>query len=187
MPLPKFSDIFAKRAPKVEETADEPAKVEQPEAAVEEDPSSLAERSQETTSDPEAPVAGQGADQAAAELAKTAHKDQDTGVSAIGEADIEPETEPESEPESREEPMPTDSMGNQENSPAEPVQDGQTPSPEPIGEPGSLGDTLSEVFQTRRTRDPLIQALLDEHGQVDIQDLASDLRRLAGEVEAESN
>ena len=83
--------------------------------------------------------------------------------------------------------MSTDPNESQENSPAEHIKDEQTPSTKPIEVPDSLSETLSEVFQKRRTRDPLVQALLDEHGQVDIQDLASDLRKLADELGARSD
>lgn len=180
MPLSRISSIFAKRTPTVEETADEPAEVEQPKNTVADDLSVLTERSQNTSSGPEGPQAGD-------ELAKTAHEARDTGVSAIDEADFELETETESELESEEEPMSTDPNESQENSPAEPIKDEQTPSTKPIDVPGSLSETLSEVFQKRITRDPLVQALLDEHGQVDIQDLASDLRKLADELGARSD
>ena len=197
MPRPKISGVFAKLAGTSEESTSDSGEVEPSEAKVEDDLSFLTEGSQETSSDPEEPEASQEEDQAEAELAETAYEDRDPGQGAIDEADNELETEPESEletepeseletePESElesgEEPMSNDAIENQENSPAEPVKDEQTPSPEPVAAPTSLSVTLDEVFQKRKTRDPLIQALLDEHGEVDVQDLASDLRKLAGE------
>ena len=47
-----------------------------------------------------------------------------------------------------------------------------------------ISDTLGNIFQKKVTRDPIMQALLDQHDKVGMSELAAELREFADEIRA---
>lgn len=192
MPLPKISGVFSKKPQAAEDEGVPEAVPEAVPQALEDARGGSAEAEQpKKVSQDELSVFAESVidedekngDGGQAEDETVEHDDggQETGGGASDELRPALEAEAESEPASSPEPAEGSVRPDSEGEPApEPVKDEKSPGARPDESPGSLHDTLSEIFQKRNTRDPLVQALLDEHGDVDLQDLASDLKNLAG-------
>ena len=85
---------------------------------------------------------------------------------------------------SDEKPTLEDQGSTEDSSPTNLAEDLANPLPAPLSVDNMISDTLGNIFQKKVTKDSKLQALLDGHDDIDMRDLATELREFANEIGA---